>query len=447
MVKIAVVGGVAGGATVASQLRRLDPKADITIYERNNEISYGACGMPYHISGEVKSRKSLINMTPEKFLDKDIKVLINHEVTKVDSDNNTLTVFDKNNNDYKTVNYDYLILSPGGSPKVLPALKDVPQSFPLHKIQDLDAIMAYIDKYNIKEAVLVGSGYIGLEVTENLSERGIKVTMLQHDERIYKKIEADMNHVIHQAMEDHQIDLKLNAEIKSVEGETLTLNNGEEIHAPLIISGIGTQPNTAFLKGSGINLTDKGLIPIDSKGRTNLDNVYALGDVIETVYQHVPDVKVQSLLAWPAHRLAHIIANQIAGDDNIVHEGLLGTNIVKFFDYAIASTGLSEKEVMKFPHLVVDQKQKNKSGYMSTAKPIDIRVYFHKETHQILRAAIVGTEGVDKRIDVLATHIRLGGNVFDLINIEIAYAPPFSSPKDVINMVGYKAIAKANEAQ
>ena len=445
MTKVAVVGGVAGGATVASQLRRLDSECEITIYERNDEISYGACGMPYHISGEVKTRESLINMTPEKFLDKNIKVLINHEVLAVDSDHNEITVLDKNTGENKTVDYDYLILSPGGSPKVLPQLKEVPQTFALHKIQDLDYIMAYIDSNDIKEAVLVGSGYIGLEVTENLTERGIKVTMLQHDERIYKKIEADMNHVIHDAMKVHQVKLILNAEIDSVDGEIIKLTNGETIHAPLIISGVGTSPNTKFLEGSGVNLTDKGLIPIDQHGLTNIPNIYALGDAIETVYQHQPSVKIQSMLAWPAHRLAHIIANQIAGDPHITHEGFLGTNIVKFFDYAIASTGLSEQEVMGIPHIVVDQKQKNKSGYMASAAPIHVRVYFHKETHQILRAAVVGTEGVDKRIDILAAHMRLGGSVFDLINIEVAYAPPFSSPKDVINMVGYKAIAKANE--
>lgn len=445
MTKVIVVGGVAGGATAASQLRRLNPDIEITIFEQYKDISYGSCGMPYYISGEVADRDSLVNMTPEKFNQKNIDVLTEHEVIAVNAEDNTVTVLDKVNNREFNETYDYLILSPGGSPQTLPALKDVPQSFTLNKIEDLDYLMSYIEEHDIKEAVIIGSGFIGLEVTENLTERGIHVTMLQHDERIYKNIEADMNGVLYEAMTEHGVTLKLNTEITSVDGESAILSNGETIAAPFIISGTGISPNTGFLKTSDIQLTEKGLIPINKNGETNFDNIYALGDVIVTHFQHVPEKSVQSVLAWPAHRLAHIIANQIAGDSSFNHEGFLGTNIVQFFDYHIASFGLSEKDVSDIPHFVVDQKQKNKSGYMSDAAPIHIRVYVDKESGIILRAAVVGTAGVDKRIDVLSAHTRLGGTVYDLINIEIAYAPPFSSPKDIINMVGYKAIEKSKE--
>ena len=445
MTKIAIVGGVAGGATAASQIRRLNKDAEITIYERYNEISYGACGMPYHISGEVSSRDKLLNLTPDDFLKRNIKVSLNSEVVSIDADKQELTIVDSQSKIEYQEPYDYLVLSPGGSPKIMAELKDVAQAFFIHKIQDLDALLSYIETHSIKEAVMVGSGYVGLEVTENLVERGIKVTMLQHDERIYKKIEADMNDVLYDTMKEKGITLKTNAEVSSVNGLKLNLKNGETLHAPLIISAIGIAPNTDFLKSSAINLTENGLIPINECGQTNIPNIYALGDAVETFYQHYPSLKVQSTLAWPAHRLAHIIANQIFGDKAIKHEGLLATNIVKFFDNAIASLGLSEKEVQDIPHFVVDQKQKNKSGYMSTSVPIHIKMYVEKDSGKILRAAVVGTEGVDKRIDVLASHLRLGGSAFDLINIEIAYAPPFSSPKDVINMLGYKAIEKAKE--
>lgn len=441
--KIAIVGGVAGGATVASQIRRLNNDAEITIYERYDEVSYGACGMPYHISGEVSSRDKLLNLRPDDFLKRGIKVSLNSEVIGFDTTDNILNIIDlKTKKEYQE-SYDYLILSPGGSPKIIPVLKDVPQAFSIHKIQDLDALLSYIELHEIKEAVVVGTGYVGLEVTENLVERDMKVTVLQHDERIYKKVEADMNEVLYQTMSDKGVDLKLNAEIESIEGSELHLKNGQTIHAPLIISAIGIDPNTDFIKNTSVNITDAGLIPINEKGQTNIDNVYALGDAIETVYQHYPSLNVQSTLAWPAHRMAHIIANQLFGDSSIKHEGLLGTNIVKFFDYAVASLGLSEKEVKDIPHFVVNQKQKNKSGYMSTSVPISIKIYVEKNSGKILRAVVVGTEGVDKRIDVLASHIRLGGTAYDLINIEIAYAPPFSSPKDVINMVGYKALEKS----
>lgn len=444
MTRVIVVGGVAGGATAASQLRRLNPDIEIVIYERYRDISYGSCGMPYYIGGDVEKWDSLTNMTPEKFRDRNIFVKTEHEITAVNSKENTVTVYDKNSDTEFTDSYDYLILSPGGSPKKLPAVKDAAQTFSLHKLADLDYIVEFIEENNIKEAVLVGSGYIGLEVTENLTKRGIKVTMLQHDEQIYKNIEADMNGVLYEAMTEQGVTLKLNTEIDYVDGGKAVLSNGEKIDAPLIITGVGITPNTKFLNSSNITLKD-GLIPINKNGQTNIDNIYALGDAVMTHFQHVPEKTTQSALAWPAHRLAHIIANQLAGDRSITHEGLLGTNIVKFFDYNIATFGLSEKDVAEIPHFTVDQKQKNKSGYMKDASPIHIRIYVSKGSGLILRAAVVGTEGVDKRIDVLSAHTRLGGTVYDLINIEIGYSPPFSSPKDVINMIGYKAIEKAED--
>ncbi|CAD2078741.1 coenzyme A disulfide reductase [Jeotgalicoccus coquinae] len=442
MKKVILVGGVAGGATAASQLRRLNPDIEIVIYERYEDISYGSCGMPYYIGGEVEERDSLVNMTPGKFRDKNIFVKTGHEVTSVNTDENTVTVLDKANNREITDSYDYLVLSPGGSPKKLPSVKDGEQVFSLHRLADLDYIMSYIEDNNVKEAVLIGSGYIGLEVTENLTAKGIHVTILQHDERIYKNIEADMNGVLYEAMTEHGITLKLNTEIDYVDGSQAVLSNGEKIDAELIITGVGISPNTGFLNNSGVSLKN-GLIPINKNGQTNVKNIYALGDAAVTHYQHIPEITMQAALAWPAHRLAHIIANQISGDSSVTHEGFLGTNIVKFFDYHIATFGLSEKEVADVPHFVIDQKQKNKSGYMKGAAPIHVRVYVSTETGIILRAAVVGTEGVDKRIDILSAHTRLGGTVYDLINIEIGYSPPFSSPKDIINMVGYKAREKA----
>ncbi|MFA7744223.1 CoA-disulfide reductase [Salinicoccus roseus] len=441
MAKVIIVGGVAGGATTAAQLRRIDPEIDITIYEKGRDISYGNCGLPYHIGGEVEERDQLVAATPESFAERDVTVEIFHEVTAVDPDNRTVQVKDIRNDRTFDAAYDYLILSPGGSPRLIPALLDVPQAFVLHSLEHLDEIKAHIEEKNITRAVVVGAGYIGLEMAENLVHRGIEVTLVHRDTEIYRPLESDMSDFFMEELKSRGVDVKLDTEIVEVSGDTATLSNGEEIEAPMIIAGIGITPRTDFLEGSGIILNDEGYICTDKHGCTNKEGVYAVGDAIETNYHHV-DRPVHVALAWGAHRMAYVISNQISGDSSVCFEGLLGTNIIRFFDYDIATLGLTEPELADYPHFVVDHKQKNKAGYMSDSVPIHVRAYIGKDDGKILRAVVVGTEGVDKRIDILSAHIRLGGTAMDLANIEVAYSPPYSSPKSVLNMVGYKAIEK-----
>ncbi|MCG1010060.1 CoA-disulfide reductase [Salinicoccus sp. ID82-1] len=446
MPKVIIVGGVAGGATTAAQLRRIDPDIDITIYEMGRDISYGNCGLPYHIGGEVAERDQLIAATPESFLERDIIVNTHHEVMGVDAGRNTVQVKDILNDRTFDAEYDHLILSPGSAPRIIPALFDVPQAFVLHSLEHLDEIKAHIENEGIERAVVVGGGYIGLEMAENLVHRGIKVTLVHRSEEVYPPLERDMSGFIVDELKAQGVDVKLNAEIMEVDGDTATLTTGEEIDAPMIIAGIGITPRTDFLKDSDIATNDLGYICVDQYGRTNHENIYAVGDAIETSYQHV-DRPVNVALAWGAHRMAYVISNQISGDRSVRFEGLLGTNIIRFFDHDIATLGLEVSELDDYPHFVIDHKQKNKAGYMADSLPIHVRLHVAQEDGKILRAAVVGTEGVDKRIDVLAAHIRLGGTAMDLANIEVAYSPPYSSPKSVLNMVGYKAIEKMNKLQ
>ncbi|GAB3064575.1 CoA-disulfide reductase [Salinicoccus sesuvii] len=441
MPRVIIVGGVAGGATTAAQLRRIDPDIDITIYEKGRDISYGNCGLPYHIGGEVKERDQLIAATPESFMERDIVVRTYHQVTGIDADKKKVQVKDILNDRTFDAEYDYLILSPGGAPRTIPALLDVPQAFVLHTLENLDEIKAHMHNKTIKHAVVVGGGYIGLEMVENLVHRDIDVTLVHRSENLYHPLEPDMSAFIVDELAAKGIDVKLNAEIVEVVGDTVTLSTGEEIDAQMIIAGIGITPRTDFLRNSNVVLNEAGYICVDQYGRTNYKDVYAVGDAIETSYQHL-DHPVNVALAWGAHRMAYIISNHISGDKAARFEGLLGTNIIRFFDHDIATLGLQVSELDSYPHFVIDHKQKNKAGYMSDSVPIHVRLHVSKSDGKILRAAVVGTEGVDKRIDVLAAHIRLGGTAMDLANIEVAYSPPYSSPKSVLNMVGYKAIEK-----
>lgn len=441
MSKAIIVGGVAGGATAASQLRRIDPDIDITIYDKGRDISFGNCGLPYHIGGEVSRREKLIAATPESLAKKNIEVYTHHEVVSVDTDKNTIVVKDSEENHEFEDSYDHLILSPGGAARTIPTLLDVPEAFVLHTLEDMDVIETHIKMTDIKKAVVVGAGYIGLEMIENLVERGMDVTFIHRRESIYATLEEDLSGFFAEAMEARGITVKLNTEIVEVKDGIATLTNGEEIETPMIIAGLGITPQTGFLAGSGIEITEAGLIPVDKHGRTNVDNVFALGDVIETDYQHV-DRKTNVALAWGAHRMAFVISHQISGDKSVSFEGLLGTNIMRFFEYDIATLGLSEKEVSEYDHFIVDHKQRYKAGYMNGSEPLYVRVYVGQSDGKILRASVVGTEGVDKRIDILAAHIRLGGTAMDLANVEVAYSPPYSSPKSVLNMVGYKTIEK-----
>lgn len=437
MSKIVVVGAVAGGATCASQIRRLDSESEIIIFEKDRDMSFANCALPYYLSDTITEREKVLAYTPDKFFDKkQISVKTYHEVIAINDAKQTITVKNKNTNESFEESYDYLILSPGCSANRLNFDTDI--AFTLRNLEDTDAINSYIDKNNAQKALIVGAGYISLEVLENLYHRGLDITLIHRSEQVNKLMDQDMNQPIFDELKDKHIQYCLNEEIADINGNEITFKSGKKEDYDIIIEGIGTKPNSDFVKNSNVQLDEKGFIPVNDAFQTNINNIYALGDVITSHYRHV-DLKANVPLAWGAHRAASIIAEQFAGNDNVKFKGYLGSNIVKFFNYTFASVGVKPEELSQFNYKMVETKQGAHAGYYPGNTPLHLRVYFDQDTRKIIRAAAVGQEGADKRIDVLSMAMQNNMTVDELTEFEVAYAPPYSHPKDLINMIGYKA--------
>ena len=441
MKKVIIVGGVAGGATTAAQLRRINPDIEITIYDKHRDVSFANCGMPYQISGEVHARDQLIAYTKEKFQQKSIEVQTYHEVIHVDSEHNKVIVKNLITNSVMEDHYDYLVLSPGARPRQLPALEDSNIVYQLHKLEDLDDIMQHIKLKPVEHVLVIGTGFVSLEVLESLVLRGIKVSLVHRSNHIYSVIEKEFADELLIHLQERGVEVYLNAEVTGTTGGTVTLSTEDTLEVDMIFSGVGIIPNTTFLNDSNIELTDKGLIPINNYCQTNIENVYALGDAIETNYFHV-DRRVNIALAWPAHRMAYLIAHHLSGNNPAPLAGLLGSQIIRVFDFHIASVGLAHNLLEHYDYEVIAHTQRNMAGYMPKSRPIHLRVYYEKASGKILRASIFGEDKVDKLTDTLSAHMYHDGSIYELINLEPAYAPSFSSPKSVLNMIGYKALEK-----
>ncbi|MCG7339411.1 CoA-disulfide reductase [Staphylococcus sp. ACRSN] len=437
MTKIVVVGAVAGGATVASQIRRLDQDSEIVVFEKDRDMSFANCALPYYIGNVVNSRDHVLEATPEQFYSKKhITVKTYHEVTAIDDANSKVIVYDKKAEQSYTVDYDKLILSPGCSANNLNL--NSPISFTLRNMEDTDAIYQFIEQNHVQKALVIGAGYISLEVVDNLYERNIDTTLIHRSEHINKLMDADMNQPILDEMDKRNITYHLNESVTKVIGNEVYFKSGRIEQFDLIIEGVGVKPNSSFMKSSQLNLDEHGYIPVNDKFETNIPNIYALGDIITSHYRHV-DLPAHVPLAWGAHRGASIIAEQIAGNPNIRFKGYLGSNIVKFFDYTFASVGVSPKELEHFDYKSVELNQYDHAGYYPNKNKIHLRVYFDVSNRRIIRAAAVGKSGVDKRIDILSMAMMHHSTIDDLTDFEVAYAPPYSRPKDIINMIGYKA--------
>ncbi|AGZ26347.1 MULTISPECIES: CoA-disulfide reductase [Staphylococcus] len=437
MSKIVVVGAVAGGATCASQIRRLDQSSEITVFEKDRDMSFANCALPYYLSDVITEREKVLAYTPESFYDKkQINVKTYHEVIAVNDTRQTVTVKNRASDETFEEPYDYLILSPGCSANRLNFNTDM--AFTLRNLEDTDAINEYINTHNVHKALVVGAGYISLEVLENLYQRGLDITLIHRSEQVNKLMDQDMNQPIFDELEEKHIEYRLNEEITDINDHDVSFKSGKKEQFDIIIEGIGTKPNSEFIKSSNIQIDDKGFIPVNDYFQTNIHNIYALGDVITSHYRHV-DLKANVPLAWGAHRAASIIAERLVGNDNIKFKGYLGANIVKFFDYTFASVGVKPDELSQFNYKTVETKQGAHAGYYPGNTPLHLRVYYDEETRVIIRAAAVGQEGVDKRIDVLSMAMQNNMTVDELTEFEVAYAPPYSHPKDLINMIGYKA--------
>lgn len=437
MNKIVIVGAVAGGATVASQIRRLDSESEIIVFEKDRDMSFANCSLPYYLGKVVDSRDKVVETTPEIFFDKkQITVKTHHKVTSINEDDQTVTVHNLQQDKTFEESYDKLILSPGCSANTLGLNSDM--AFTLRNLEDTDDIDAYIEQHNVSNALIVGAGYISLEVLENFYARGITPTLIHRSTHINKLMDEDLNQTIIDELDKREINYRFNEEIDKVEGKKVYFKSGKVESYDMIIEGVGIKPNSDFIASSSIQLDDQGYIPVNNRFQTNIPNVYALGDIIKACYRHV-DLEAHIPLAWGAHRAASVIAEQIAGNPNMVFKGFLGANIVKFFDYSLASVGVNPQLLDQFNYEYVETTQGTHAGYYPGNTQITLCVYFDKSNRRILRAAAVGQQGVDKRIDILSMAMMNQLTIDELTEFEVAYAPPYSSPKDVINMIGYKA--------
>ncbi|HHO5200574.1 TPA: CoA-disulfide reductase [Staphylococcus aureus] len=420
MPKIVVVGAVAGGATCASQIRRLDKESDIIIFEKDRDMSFANCALPYVIGEVVEDRRYALAYTPEKFYDrKQITVKTYHEVIAINDERQTVSVLNRKTNEQFEESYDKLILSPGASANSLGFESDI--TFTLRNLEDTDAIDQFIKANQVDKVLVVGAGYVSLEVLENLYERGLHPTLIHRSDKINKLMDADMNQPILDELDKREIPYRLNEEIDAINGNEITFKSGKVEHYDMIIEGVGTHPNSKFIESSNIKLDRKGFIPVNDKFETNVPNIYAIGDIATSHYRHV-DLPASVPLAWGAHRAASIVAEQIAGNDTIEFKGFLGNNIVKFFDYTFASVGVKPNELKQFDYKMVEVTQGAHANYYPGNSPLHLRVYYDTSNRQILRAAAVGKEGADKRIDVLSMAMMNQLTVDELTEFEVAYA-------------------------
>ncbi len=441
--KILIVGGVAGGASAAARLRRLDENAEIIMFERDEYISFANCGLPYYIGETIKEREKLLVQTPESMKSRfNIDVRINSEVIALDTRKKIATVKSKDQGEYEE-SYDYVVLSPGAR-AIKPKIEGINNEkiFTLRNIPDTDHIKAYVDSQGVNSAVVIGGGFVGVEMAENLKHRGLDVTIVEAAPHIMAPFDSDIVTAVEKEISDNGVRLILNDGVAAFKdqnnGVEITLNSGKILMADLVILAIGVVPDTGFLKGSGIMLGSKGHILVNEKMATNAENVLAVGDAIEVV-DFVNHQNTTVPLAGPANKQGRIAADNIAGLDTS-YKGTQGTSIIKVFGMTAASTGNNERTLLRLdiPYKTITVHTASHASYYPGALMMTLKLIFSEEG-KVLGAQGVGYDGVDKRIDVIATVIRLGGTVTDLTELELCYAPPFSSAKDPVNMAGFVA--------
>lgn len=442
--KVIIVGGVAGGASTAARLRRLDEKVEIILFEKGEYISFANCGLPYYIGGTIEDRDQLLVQTVEQMHKKfNIDVRNLSEVIKIDKENKRVKVKNHKTGEEYEETYDTLVLSPGAQPMKppIPGIGACENLFTLRNIPDMDAIKGYIDEEAPKKAVVIGGGFIGLEMLENLHDRGLELTLVEAMQQVMAPLDYEMATIIHEHLIDKNVDLILGDGVKSFEnkGKKIILQSGREIETDMIILSIGVKPETTIAKEAGINLNERGAIVVDEHMKTSDPSIYALGDAVE-IMDFVSKKPAMIPLAWPANRQGRIVADNICGKTS-VYKGTLGSSVAKVFDYTVAATGNNEK-------LLKSQGRKYKAvhihpgshaGYYPGAYPIAYKMLFDPNTGEILGAQGVGMDGVEKRIDIIATAIKGGLTIFDLQDVETCYAPPYNSAKDPVNMMGYYA--------
>lgn len=440
--KIVIVGGVAGGATAAARIRRLDERAEIIIFERSGFISYANCGLPYYIGGVIVDKADLTLQTPESFYRRfKITAKVNHEVTDIDTQNKTVSVTDLKTGTSFTESYDKFILSPGTKPILPDFYTENERTFTLRTVEDTLKIRGFIEQKQPKTAVVIGGGFIGLEMAENLAELGIKTTIVQRSNHLLPTVDPDMASFIHANLRHHGVQLLLNVNTNkmSITGEkvSLELADGKQINADMVVLAVGVTPENSLAKKIGLELGVKGAIKVNAKMETSIPDIYAVGDAVE-VKHFITDKDSVISLAGPANKQGRIVADNICGI-NSEYKGSQGSSVIKLFDMTVASTGINEQQakVNGIEYEKVILTQNSHAGYYPGATAMTVKLIFEKATYKILGAQIVGYDGVDKRIDVIATAIRAGMKADELKDLDLAYAPPYSSAKDPVNMAGF----------
>lgn len=444
--KILIVGGVAGGASVAARLRRMDEQAEIILFERGEYISYANCGLPYYIGGTIADRDNLFVQTVDGFSKRfkiDIRVL--QEVICINRENKSITIQNLITNKEYTESYDKLILSTGSEP-VKPPIKgiDSRKIFTLRNVPDTDKIKNFLITHKSQKAVVIGGGFIGLEMVENLHNAGLEVQLVEKADQVMAPIDFSMAAIVHQQLRQKGVELYLKEGVTSFleeeNGVRIVLESGRELISDMVIFSIGVRPDIKIVKDAGLELGTTGGIKVNSYMQTSDNNIYALGDAVEVLN---PVITKQMLipLAGPANKQARIVADNILEDNKYIYPGTIGTSIAKVFDLTVAATGLSSKVLNGecIEHISSFTHGSSHAGYYPGASQLSVKVNFSPLTGKLLGAQVVGKEGADKRIELFSEVIKKGGTIYDLMDIEHAYAPPYSSAKDPVNMAGFVA--------
>jgi NADPH-dependent 2,4-dienoyl-CoA reductase/sulfur reductase-like enzyme/rhodanese-related sulfurtransferase len=444
-VKLVIVGGVAGGATAGARARRISEEAEIVIFERGEYISFANCGLPYYIGNVIQKRDDLLLATPEAFKERyNIDVRIFSEVVDIDPKEKTIKVKNMRTGEISEEHYDKLILSPGAEP-IKPPLEgiDLENIFHLRNIPDSDRIKKLIDEKKPRHAVVVGGGFIGLEMAENLVERGVTTTIVEMLDQVMPPLDWEMASIVHEHLKEKKVELELgngvSAFSEAYDRIVVSTQKGRKIGCDMVLLSVGIRPENKLAKKAGLKIGTTGGIWVDSTMKTSDPHIYAVGDAVE-VRDLVTDFSTLTALAGPANKQARIAADNALGRKSIF-TGTIGTSVVKVFDIVVASTGANEKFLNKhdIPYLISYTHSGSHAGYYPGATSTSIKLIFSPGIGRILGAQIIGKKGVDKRIDVLSTAIRAKMSVFDLEELELAYAPPYSSAKDPVNIAGFVA--------
>ena len=440
--KVLIVGGVAGGASAAARLRRLNEDYEIIMFEKGEYISFANCGLPYYIGDSIKNRGFLLVQTVEGMKERfklDVRNL--SEVMEIDKNNKKVKVKNHKTGQIYEETYDKLILSPGAMPKIpdIEGVKSCDNLFTLRNIADTDKIKNYVNINKPQKALVIGGGFIGLEMVENLHEKGVEVTLVHSRDQVMKPVDYEIASVLHTHLIEKGVKLILNDKPNKFEnnGKKVILKSGKEIETDMIILSIGVTPESAIAKKAGLEINEKGAIVVNSKMRTSDEDIYAVGDAVQVI-DFVNKKPTMIPLAWPANRQGRLVADILSGKD-VEYKGTLGSLVAKVFDLTVAATGNNEKTLrdMGIPYEAVHIHPASHAGYYPGATQISFKMLFNPKTGKILGAQGVEKHGIDKRIDLIANSIKAGFTVYDLQDTEVCYAPPYNSAKDPVNMMGY----------